>query len=156
MVMTRKPLFLLLVPLAAGIVANHLLLDLYAAFLWFLSAAFIIFWFGVGMRFARLGTGIFTSFLLGNSIWAISLLLYVWQFVIVDDDHRITFLALLSQYYMLFTVPEATLLAKLYTDVLDGTAITLLSYALMFVIFTLGFGFQHILKRKNHFASPRV
>ncbi|WP_172198634.1 hypothetical protein [Saccharibacillus qingshengii] len=57
------------------------------------------FWLWVGMRFARLEGSSVKNFVWGNSLWLISFLLYLWQFVLLDDANRNMALAAWSQYY---------------------------------------------------------
>ena len=100
---------------------------------------FAVFWFWIGMKFSYLIGNNVKSFFIGNSIWLLSFLVYLWQFALLDDESRNMFIAVISQYYMLSFIWSGTILSLLFTDILHGTTITIISYLVMLFVFTIGF-----------------
>lgn len=49
---------------------------------------------------------------------------------------------------MILIVPIATKIMMMFTDIIDGTIISIVSYILMIVIFSIGFIFESV--KKNH------
>ena len=82
-------------------------------YLWAFVAAF--FWFYVGKQFGKLEMPKGKSLVLGNSLWIISLLLYIWQFILLDDLKRNFFIAGISQHYPLGFVWISSRLISLFT-----------------------------------------
>ncbi|WP_353097256.1 hypothetical protein [Tissierella praeacuta] len=99
----------------------------------------IFFWFYVGKQFGSLKMNKVKSFILGNIIWGISIILYIWQFIFVDAGNRNVFIAVISQDYMLGFVRWGFKIARLFTDAVDGNIVTIISYAMMLIVFTAGF-----------------
>lgn len=103
------------------------------------------FWFWVGRRFAGLNMSKLQSFLLGNSVWGICLIIFVWQYILEQEPHRIKALEVISLSYIspfyIFTHALPPIGAYYSGFRLTATIIilTLVGYVLMFVIFTLGF-----------------
>lgn len=79
------------------------------------------------------------NLVMGNSIWLLSFLLYLWQFVLLDSPGSNTSIALISQYYMLSFGWTGSKLSSLFSNVYNSTTITILSYISMLIIFTIGF-----------------
>lgn len=132
----KKMLIWMLIPLIYGFVSNTFMLIIPP----FLSQlVFAVFWFWVGMKFSCISGNKVKSFFIGNSVWLLSFLLYLWQFVLLDDESRNIFLALISQYYMLPFIWSGTKLSLLFTDVIHGTTITIIAYFSMLLVFTVGF-----------------
>lgn len=132
----NKLTILVLIPLIYGIVSNTFMLIIHPLLS---QLVFAVFWFWIGMKFSYLSGNKVKSFFIGNSIWLLSFLLYLWQFVLLDDESRNMFLALISQYYMLPFIWSGTQLSLLFTDVFHGTSITIISYLSMLLVFTVGF-----------------
>ena len=126
----------ILVPLIYGLVSNTFMLIIPPLLS---QLVFAVFWFWIGMKFSCLSANKVKSFFIGNSIWLLSFLLYLWQFVLLDDESRNMLLALISQYYMLPFIWSGTKLSLLFTDVIHGTTITIISYLSMLLVFTIGF-----------------
>ncbi|MCT2534853.1 hypothetical protein NC661_04060 [Aquibacillus koreensis] len=132
----KKMLIWILIPLIYGLVSNTFMLIIPP----FLSQlVFAIFWFWVGMKLSCLSGNKVKIFFIGNSVWLLSFLIYLWQFVFLDDESRNMFLASISQYYMLPFIWSGTKLSLLFTDVIHGTTITIIAYCSMLCVFTVGF-----------------
>ena len=132
----KKMLLWLLIPFIYGYVSNTFLLFINPILI---QIIFTILWFWVGMKFSGLSGNKLKNYLIGNSIWFISLLLYIWQFILLDDESRVLFLAAISQYYVLSFIWSGVQLSLLFTDIIHGITITILSFLVMLVVFTLGF-----------------
>lgn len=76
--------------------------------------------------------------ILGNSVWLISLVLFIWQFVLTDEVGRFGNVAAIPQYYILPFVWLASKLAGLLT-MIDGSTIIILTFICMLVVFVSGF-----------------
>ncbi|SDJ08938.1 hypothetical protein SAMN04490247_0666 [Salimicrobium halophilum] len=100
---------------------------------------FTVFWFWVGMKTPHLRGNNIKNFIIGNSIWLLSFALYLWQFVLLNDESRNMFLALISQYYMHSFLWSGTRLTLWFSGGLYGTTITIISYLSMLLVFSLGF-----------------
>lgn len=106
------------------------------------------FWLWVGMQFARLGGSSVRNFVWGNSLWLISFLLFLWQFVLVNDENRNMAIASISQNYMLAFVMSGVWAYKLSNpSVFYSTTAILLAYLVMFAVFAIGFFWGKIKKR---------
>lgn len=139
----KKGVIWLFIPLVYGLVNVYLII-----FPPFLSQlVFGVFWFWVGMKFANLNVHKGKSFLIGNSIWAFSFVLFIWQFLILDDASRNLVLALFSQLYIQSYIWIGTKIISTLSNVLHGTNIMLIAYLSMFLTFALGFVFSWIKKR---------
>lgn len=136
-----KLIILVLLPLFLGWLFNSTIvyLPISSIIMWILNIGFIVYWFWVGKQFGQLKLNRLFSFLIGNIIWIISFMLFIWQFIVVDDSKRNFFLAGISQYYILFTIMFPTKLVALFTDVLHSTQIIVTSYIFMLIIFLIGF-----------------
>lgn len=78
--------------------------------------------------------------MIGNSIWLLSFLLFVWQFVLLDDVSRNTVIAGISQYYMYSFIALGTIFTSLFSSgVLSGTVMMIFSYVAMLLVNLLGF-----------------
>ena len=93
----------------------------------------------MGRQFGSLTIEKIKSFILGNVIWAISLALYIWQFIFVDDINRNFFVAGISQHYVLGFVSWGSKAVSLFTNTIDGTVVVIVAYLMMFIVFTVGF-----------------
>lgn len=131
---------LILVPFILGQIINSPILGYYFPF--FLSIAFLGFWFWVGIKFAKLNIRRLYSLLIGNSLNIISLLLFVWSFFILSDTNRNLLIAGFSQYY---AIPTLSISAKIYhltnPEVFTNEYV-IISYVLMSLVFTTGFLYQ--------------
>lgn len=136
-----KLIIFVLLPLFLGWLFNSTIvyLPISSIIMWILNIGFIIYWFWVGKQFGQLKLNRLFSFLIGNIIWIISFMLFILQFIVVDDSKRNFFLAGISQYYILFTIMFPTKLVALFTDVLHSTQIIVTSYIFMLIIFLIGF-----------------
>lgn len=133
--------YLINILLSMGITKDNQLLLNISTFLlsiWTYGGA-IIFWFLIGRFFANLNMTRVKSFILGNSLWAISFLLFIWQFVFVSGSNRNFFIAGISQHYVLGFVRLASNILGLFTNSIDSTTVVIISYILMLVMFSLGF-----------------
>lgn len=134
--MIYKNFVWLLVPLVYGFLVYTFLLIL-PSFL--IQLIFGVLWFWIGMKFAKLKGNSIKNFIMGNSIWLLSFLPYLWQFVLSDSPGSNTSIALISQYYMLSFGWAGSKLSSLLFNVYNPTTITILSYISMLIIFTIGF-----------------
>lgn len=102
---------------------------------------FGLLWFWVGMKYANLYANRVKGFLIGNSIWLVSFLLYIWQFVILNDENRNLFLAGLSQHYVLSYLWSGREVYLLFIDTRTfyTTPIIIISFLIMLLVFSLGF-----------------
>ncbi|HAG44344.1 MAG TPA: hypothetical protein DCL31_14735 [Clostridium sp.] len=141
-----KYILIILIPLIIGIIINRVnfILQIYSTVPWIFVIAFIIFWFWVGKVFAKANHNRVKSFLIGSSLWAISFLFYLWQFVLVNDANKNFIIAGISENYMILIVPIATKIMMMFTDIIDGTIISIVSYILMFIIFSIGFIYESL------------
>ncbi|GAA0349514.1 hypothetical protein [Bacillus horti] len=142
----------ILLPFVLSFLINsfiELIVPVYILLIWPLCISFVIYWFWVGKQFAKVKFNKIKSFIIGNVWWGISVGLYYWQFIILDDSNRNLFLAALSQYYALFILPIAHRIIALFSNVFDFTQSIILSYIIMIVIFTLGFVFQLVRMKIN-------
>jgi len=132
----KKMLVWIIIPFLYGFVSNTFLLIIPSLLS---QLVFGVFWFWVGMKFSGLSGNKVKSFFIGNSIWLLSFLLFLWQFALLDDESRNMFLAGISQYYMLPFIWSGTKLSLLFSDVIHGTTIIIISYLSMLLVFTIGF-----------------
>ena len=151
-----KYILIILIPLIIGIVINRVnfVLQIYSTAPWIFVIAFIIFWFWTGKVFATANHNRAKSFLIGNSLWGISFILYIWQFILLDDTNKNLIIAGISQNYMILIVPIATKIMMMFTDIIDGTIISIVAYILMFVIFSIGFIYESV--KKNHSLQAKL
>jgi hypothetical protein len=136
MIENKKTLIWILIPLFYGFLSNTFAMIIPPLLSQLISTAF---WFWVGIRFSKWSGNKIKSFIIGNSIWLLSFLLYLWQFVLINDESRNMFLALIGQYYMLSFIWSGTKLTLWFSDVLNGTTIIIIAYLSMLFVFTLGF-----------------
>lgn len=148
----NKHLLIVLAPLILGWLLNTLII--YLPFfgsisMWILNLAFVLFWFWGGRQFAKLSIKKVYSYLLGNVVWLVSFLLFIWQFIFVDEAFRNIALAGLSQYYVLFTLIIGTQIHLSYSTQINTTDVVIISYIVMLVVFTLGFIYQAVRGKKS-------
>lgn len=124
---------LLLVPFVYGFFVNIMVIPMFPFIMQFVL---LVFWFYVGATFSKLDMPVWKSFIIGNSVWLISFILFVWQFVVLDGASRSMGLALLSQHYMLAFVYGAV---RVLPFLSNGTTIMFCAYMLMLLTFTFGF-----------------
>ncbi|MET3658648.1 hypothetical protein [Sporosarcina psychrophila] len=124
---------LILVPFIYGYLVNTLILPLYP---FIMQVAFLIFWIFVGIRFSKWAIPKWKSFLIANTFWLISFILFIWQFILLDSSSRDMNIAFLAQNYMLPFVYGA---AKLLPFLQSGTMISFIAYIFMFIAFSIGF-----------------
>lgn len=106
--------------------------------LWSYGVA-IAFWFYVGRKFGSLNMASIKSFILGNTVWGIFLIIYVWQFILLDDISRSFYLAGISQHYVLGFVGLGARIITLFTRNIHSSTAILISYLLMILVFSIGF-----------------
>jgi len=106
-------------------------------FLWKYVA--LVFWFWVGRQFGNLRTGKIVNFILGNSLWGVSLILFIWQFIFVSDVNRNFFIARISQNYILGFVYWGSKAIDIFTNTINTTKVGIIAYLMMFIVFTGGF-----------------
>lgn len=143
----NKHLFIVLAPFLLGWLFNIIIYVMPffgATSMWILNLGFVLLWFWGGRQFAKLSMKKIYSYLLGNTLWLISFLVYVWQFVLLDEASRNFAIASLSQYYMLFTIIIGTQIQLMYSSVINSTEIVIISYLVMLFVFTLGFIYQAV------------
>ena len=124
---------LLLVPFIYGYLVNTMKIPLFP---FVMQIVFLVFWFYVGFLFSKWEAPAWKSFLLGNSLWLLFFILFIWQFILLGDDSRSMDVAFLSQHYMLAFVYGA---ARLLPFVKSGTFIMFGAYIMMLAIFSLGY-----------------
>lgn len=145
-----KLILLLIVPFVVSLIINllviiganidsYILLSITTLLLYIWGFAAIFFWFYVGMQFGNTGLSKMKSFLLGNSLWMISLLLYIWQFILLKDAKRNLFIAGLSQDYALGFVGVSSKIMGFFTNTIDGDTIIMISHLIMLLVFAIGF-----------------
>ncbi|OEH91103.1 hypothetical protein [Bacillus solimangrovi] len=132
----KKMIIWILIPLFYGITSNTFMLMVSPILS---QIVFAIFWFWVGIKFSSLRGSNFKYFMFGNSIWLLSFLLYLWQFVLMNDESRNMFIAIISQYYMLSFIWSGVKLSSLFSDVYYGTTITIIAYLSMLFVFIVGY-----------------
>ena len=107
----------------------------------FTQIIFTVFWFWVGMRFTRFSQNSIKSYIIGNSIWLASFLLYLWHSFILTSETKIWFLfTLIEAYCMPFMWSGYELATLLESDVFEfNSTYTLICYIVMIFVFTIGF-----------------
>ncbi|WP_459762043.1 hypothetical protein [Alkaliphilus crotonatoxidans] len=112
----------------------------------------VISWIWVGNQFACLKIEGKKAFLLGNGLWGISLMLYIWRFYLTDNVSISNYFAGLSQHYPLGFLPWASLLIRIFSDTIYSNHAILLAYGLMLIVFAFGYykqPFSRISKRSS-------
>ena len=145
----NKYTWIVLAPLFIGWLFNYLMymIPFSGLLIWTVNLGIIVFWFWGGRQFALMGRSKPMNFLLGNSGWGILFLVFLWQFILLDDASRNLVLASLSQYYVLCMITLSSQIHILYTDAINANEIVIIAYALMLVVFAAGFVYQ--LKKGN-------
>lgn len=128
----------ILLPFVYGYISNTLTFMLYIPTV-VIQVLFGIFWFWVGMKFSRINGNTVKNFLIGNSVWLLSFILFLWQFVILDDGSRNKFFALVSQYCIIPFIWSGTHLSMLFGNDIYSTTIIMFAFLSMLVVFTAGF-----------------
>ena len=158
----KKPVLILLTffPLLVGwlINASFNVPSLFRVAYYLLPLLTLVFWFLLGKQYARTDWPAPLAILIGNATGLVSLLLYLWQFVLVSGAHRNLFLAVLSQ---LFTASVPTylfggLLTAFEPDpsrigIVSMVTVQVLGVLLMLAVFSLGYGAGR-LRRRSEFA----
>jgi len=73
---------------------------------------------------------------------------------LVSDANKNFIIAGISQNYMILIVPIATKIMMMFTDTIDGTIISIVSYILMVIIFSIGFIYESV--KKNHSLQAKL
>lgn len=141
-----KYILIIVMPLIFAIVIArvHFIAEIYFAVPWIFTIAFIIFWFWAGKVFAKANCNRAKSFFIGNSLWAISFLLYLLQYILGDDANRNFTIEWISQCYMLPMVHITTKIMMTDIHVIDEFIMSMISYILMFIIFYIGFIYEFL------------
>ncbi|WP_026476603.1 hypothetical protein [Alkaliphilus transvaalensis] len=134
---------LLLIPLLIGFLVNRdsVLMTFYLRFSRIFSIILLILWGWVGSLFAQSENKI-KSYMIGNSLWALGLMLYIWQYIIKSEQSMNFIILILSQLYVVFVLPTAVLIMKIFTSSINGIHAIILSYGLMIVSFSIGFFYR--------------
>lgn len=137
-----KGIIWILVPFIYGYLANVFLFLILQPI--FSQIIFGIFWFWVGMRYANLNGSKIKNFLIGNSIWLISFVMFIWQFVILNDKNKNLFFAGISQYYIISFIASGTGIYELFvnTNVYNVDPILIISFINMLLVFGAGFIYE--------------
>lgn len=119
---------------------------IYFAGLWIFTIAFIIFWFWGGKVFARTNCNKAKSFLIGNSLWLISFLLYLWQIASGAGGSKNFTIEWISQLYIEGMLYMAEIIVAMFTEIhtVDSYIISIVSYIFMFIIFSIGFIYEFL------------
>lgn len=104
-----------------------------------------IYWFIVGKRLAFLSKNMYKDIMLSHSVGLISLVIYLWQFLLVDDEHRNRLLAGFSQMFSSSISPYMAKIVILFSGNNIGqgtlTAMQILGLLCMFLVFSIGYMF---------------
>lgn len=98
--MKKSVLVLLtLVPVAVGYLVNNLLLvpGIGMVCFYVLPILTTVFWFWLARQYARTSWHPLASIAIGNAVGVVSLAVYLWQYLIENDETRNFFLAVVSQ-----------------------------------------------------------
>lgn len=106
--------------------------------LWSYGGA-VAFWFYVGRKFGSLNMAPIKSFILGNIVWGIFLIIYIWQFVVLDDASRNFYLADIPQHYVLGFVTVGTSIMTMFTRNIHGSFVIFISFLFMIIVYSVGF-----------------
>ena len=137
---------IILIPLIAGLLINYssFIQGIYFRLWWVFILVFILFWFWGGKFFAEYARDKIVAFLLANSLWGISFILFIWQFVIVDGANRNLGFALISQLYMMLLLPLVSRMMSIFSNTMSSTNLISISYIFMIFIFSLGFFYNDL------------
>lgn len=150
----NKTLLLIFIPFLWGYIINILVWkvsiigDLYFRLNIVWETIFILFWFWTGTKFAQYNSNKVKAYIIGNSIWLLSFLVYIWQFILLSGESRSFRLAGLSQHYIAGIVFISKKIIRLFTNTISSETVIILSYSLMITIFTTGFIYR--IKNKNN------
>ncbi|MGE7925270.1 hypothetical protein ACQKND_19095 [Viridibacillus arvi] len=128
-------LILIVFPGIYGYLAHQSMIPFYPLIA---QIVFLIYWLWVGYIIGRFSKSSMKGLFLGNSVWLISLVLFIWQFVLTDEVGRLGNIAAIPQYYILPFVWLASKFAALLT-MIDGSTIIILTFICMLVVFVSGF-----------------
>ena len=147
-----------LTPTLIGYIYNLILIPLlsvpflFSLVFYVLPFAMLFYWFWAGRKYAQAKGSALISILIGNSIGILSLLLYIWQFVLLSDQQRNLFLAGLSQYFsspiVFLTMKVAVLFESQKYAIGSTTAVAtqIIGLFVMLVVFAVGIFYE---KRKT-------
>lgn len=133
-------------PILIGYMLNYLLR--FIPFLIYIAPFLMIaYWFWVGMKFAKIVKKPIIAISLANCIGIISILLFYWQFVILQASERNSAIASFSQ---MFTTPLdyiSALIRLLYELPREITQVTTLAMqifeiVLMIIVFSCGYFYK--------------
>lgn len=143
----RKELLWILLPFVIGLGGIYLIPAPYLS-----QVIIVFFWFWVGKKFGGLNVSKLRSFALGNSIWGICLVIFVWQFLLESEPQRIkaleaVSLSYISPFYILTHALPPIGYFSGFTLTSSMIVLTLVGYFVMFAIFTLGFIWARVVRR---------
>ena len=148
--MILKLFIFVITPYVVGVIIDWLLsygVTLNSSLFWSFSSMIlyswqlgsVFFWFIVGKQFGSLKINKMKSIILGNLVWGISFMLFIWQFLLVKDINANRLLVLIPQHYVLGFIGWSSKLISLFSSSISGSSIFLLAHTMMIIIFILGF-----------------
>lgn len=160
--MNKKALVLLtLVPIFTGYLLNISILipGLGTLLFYLIPCITLIFWFYLGRKYSKTNWNILQATILGNCIGFISLLLYLWQFYLRNDENRNLFISGISQLFVSGTSLFTAKFPQFFEN--HGNTITQTSYTamqvlglfLMVIIFLIGYVFGKVKARGGNIIA---
>ena len=149
---------LTLIPVIAGYILNLTLMipGIGTLLFYLIPAVIMIFWFYLGNLYSQTSWHFVPAMLIGNAVGILSLLLYVWEFLLHSDDTRNLFLAGLSQYFTasgpILLTARIAILFKPQINVIgqsSATAMQVIGVVLMIFIFAAGYILGAVNRRKQ-------
>ena len=146
---TEVTILLLFIPILLSLLMKWItiLYNMYVLLVPLWQVLFIIFWFYVGSRVALLKWKSWVSFLLGNSLWFISITLHIIQSFILKKAFSGAVAETITYGYITMFIKASTTFLSVFGKGFDSNLIIIFSYLIMLGTFTVGFMFQR--KRKN-------
>lgn len=151
------PAVLTIVPVLTGYMLNRTVLipGLGTLLYYLLPCVVFVFWFYLGSNYSKSGWNVLQSAMIGNWAGFLSLLLYLWQFLLCDDGSRNLLLSALSQCFASNTILVTAKLALLFESEKNAvtqasiTAMQILGLLLMVFIFSAGYAFGKARNRRR-------
>lgn len=141
-------IMLTLIPVIAGYILNLTLMVPGIGMLLFylIPAVIMVFWFYLGKLYSKTSWRIVPALLIGNAVGLLSLLLYIWEFLLHSDDTRNLFLAGLSQYFTAsgptFLTARIAILFEPQKNVIGRASVTGMQViGVVFIIFIFAAGY---------------
>ena len=148
-------IILTFVPILAGWLINVTLSVplLGMVFFYGLPLLVLVFWFWLGGRYAEMDWGAFPAILIGSATGILSLIIYLWQFVGLDEASRNVGLAVWSLMYSTGTLGHlfGVVVTLFFRSQAASHAMQVICLALMIIIFSFGFfrNRKHGARRKS-------